>query len=131
MLPSSLPMLITKSTFLAGHQCLKRLYWIVHSRELAVQPDESDQSIIEQGREVGLLAQQMFPGGVTVDSRNREVAIRATRQLMQNPEIPAIFEGAFEHGEVFVRVDVLQRLQDQSWRLIEVKFRPSQICGFR
>jgi predicted RecB family nuclease len=114
-------MLITKSKFLAGTQCLKRLYWIVHSPELAVQPDESDQSIMEQGREVGLLARAMFPGGVTVESREREQAIRMTRELIENPEIPAIFEGAFEHESVFVRVDVLQRRQDQRWRLIEVK----------
>jgi len=39
---------------------------------MAAQPGESDQSIIEQGLEVGLLARQMFPGGVTVDSRDVE-----------------------------------------------------------
>ncbi|MEA3008084.1 MAG: hypothetical protein QOI94_3353, partial [Acidobacteriaceae bacterium] len=93
-------MLITKSKFLAGNQCLKRLYWIVHSPELAVQPDESSQSIIEQGREVGLLARQMFPGGVTVESRDREEAIRATRELIENPEVPAVFEGAFLYRDV-------------------------------
>jgi predicted RecB family nuclease len=114
-------MLITKSKFLAGNQCLKRLYWIVHSPELAVQPDESSQSIIEQGREVGLLARQMFPGGVAVEGRDREEAIRATRELIANPAVPAIFEGAFEHRDVFVRVDILHRRRDQRWRLIEVK----------
>jgi predicted RecB family nuclease len=102
-------------------QCLKRLYLTVHAPELAAQPDESDQSIIEQGREVGLLARQMFPGGVAVESRDREQAIRETRELIDNPEIPAIFEGAFEHRNVFVRVDILQRRRDQRWRLIEVK----------
>jgi len=114
-------MLITKTKFLAGIQCLKRLYFTVHEPELAVQPDESDQAIIEQGREVGLLAQQMFPGGVVVDARNREETIQATRELIANPEVPAIFEGAFEHRGVFVRVDILQRRRDQRWRLIEVK----------
>jgi predicted RecB family nuclease len=114
-------MLITKSKFLAGTQCLKRLYWIVHSPEFAVQPEESVQSIIEQGRQVGLLARQMFPGGVTVEGRDREEAIRTTRELIANPEVPAIFEGAFEHGDVFVRVDILQRRRDKRWRLIEVK----------
>jgi predicted RecB family nuclease len=113
--------MLTKSKFLAGNQCLKRLYWIVRSPELAAQPDESSQSIIEQGLQVGLLAQQMFPGGVTVEGRDQEEAIRATRELMENPEIPAIFEGAFEQGDVFVRVDILQRRRDQRWRLIEVK----------
>jgi Domain of unknown function(DUF2779) len=121
MLPSSSPMLITKSKFLAGTQCLKRLYWIVHSPEMAAQRDESDQSIIEQGRQVGLLAQQMFPSGVTVEGRDREEVIRITRELIANPAVPAIFEGAFEHDDVFVRVDVLQRHQDRRWRLIEVK----------
>ena len=114
-------MLITKTKFLAGIQCLKRLYFTVHEPELAAQPDESVQTIIEQGREVGLLARQMFPGGVAVDCRDREQAIRMTRALIENPEIPAIFEGALEHRNVFVRVDILQRRRDKRWRLIEVK----------
>jgi hypothetical protein len=116
-----IPMLITKTKFLAGIQCLKRLYLTVHAPELEAQPDESDQSIIDQGREVGLLAGQMFPGGVVVDARNREEAVRATRELIENPEVPAIFEGAFEHRGVFVRVDILERCGDRRWRLIEVK----------
>jgi hypothetical protein len=81
----------------------------------------SDQSIIEQGREVGLLARQMFPGGVAVEGRDREEAIRMTRELIANPAVPVIFEGAFEHRDVFVRVDILHRRRDQRWRLIEVK----------
>ena len=118
---NSSPMLITKTKFLAGIQCLKRLYLIAYSPELAAQPDESDQAIIDQGQEVGLLAQQMFPGGLTVDCRDREQAIRMTRELVANPEVPAIFEGAFEHRGVFARVDILHRRRDQRWRLIEVK----------
>jgi predicted RecB family nuclease len=114
-------MLLTKSKHLAAVQCLKRLYLTVHAPELAAQPDESDQSIIEQGREVGVLARQMFPGGVVVESRDREQAIRMTRELIDNPEVPAIFEGAFEHRDVFARVDILQRRRDKRWRLIEVK----------
>jgi predicted RecB family nuclease len=114
-------MLLTKTKFAAGSQCLKRLYLAVHSPELAAQPGDSDQAIIDQGQEVGLLARGMFPGGVAVESRNREQAIRATRELIENPEIPAIFEGAFEHRDVFVRVDMLHRRPDQRWRLIEVK----------
>jgi predicted RecB family nuclease len=114
-------MFITKSGFMAGTQCFKRLYLSVHEPELAAQPDESDQAIIDQGLEVGLLARQMFPGGVAVESRDREQAIRQTRELIANREVPAIFEGAFEHRDVFVRVDLLQRRPNNRWRLIEVK----------
>jgi hypothetical protein len=115
-------MKISKSKFVAGCQCLKRLYLQVHEPELAVQPDAADQAIIEQGREVGLLARQMFPGGVEVNgSSSLDQAIRTTRELVANREVPAIFEATFEHGGVLVRVDILQRRRDKRWRLLEVK----------
>jgi hypothetical protein len=60
-------MRISKSKFMAGTQCLKRLYWQVHEPELAAELDDSSEARIEQGREVGLLARQLFPGGVEVD----------------------------------------------------------------
>ena len=113
---------ISKSKFVAGVQCLKRLYLQVHEPGLAAGLDASNQAIMEQGREVGLLARQMFPEGVEVDSSTGvEQAIRATRELIANPEVPAIFEGTFENGGVLVRVDVLQRRRDGRWRLLEVK----------
>ncbi len=47
---------LTKSKFLAGCQCLKRLYLQVHEPTLVGEPDEATEEIIGQGREVGLLA---------------------------------------------------------------------------
>ena len=55
---------LSKSRFVAGCQCLKRLYWQVHEPELAEEPDSATEAIIEQGREVGRLARTLFPGGV-------------------------------------------------------------------
>ncbi len=113
---------ISKSKFVAGVQCLKRLYLQVHEPGLAAGPGASDQAIMEQGREVGLLARQMFPGGVEVGgSGGLDEAIRMTSELVANPEVPAIFEGTFEHGGVLVRADILQRRRDGRWRLLEVK----------
>ena len=69
-----------------------------------------------------MLARQLFPGGVEVRSEGGlDQAIRATRELIANREVPAIFEGTFEHNGVLVRVDVLHRRKDERWRLIEVK----------
>jgi D-alanine-D-alanine ligase-like ATP-grasp enzyme len=45
--------------------------------------------------------------------------------LIANPEVPAIFEAAFENGGVFVRVDILHRRRDGRWRLIEVNQPPT------
>ena len=79
------------------------------------------EAIIQQGHDVGMLARRLFPGGVEVCERSLDQAIRATRELVANPEIPAIFEGVFEHGGVLVKVDILHRRRDGRWRLIEVK----------
>jgi hypothetical protein len=113
---------ISKSKFVAGLQCLKRLYWQVHEPELAAEPDASDEAEMEQGGEVGLLARQLFPGGEEISGNSGiEQAIRTTRELIANQEVPAIFEAAFENGGVLVRVDILHRRKDGRWRLIEVK----------
>jgi hypothetical protein len=116
-----LPTTITKSKYMAGVQCLKRLYLLVHSPELGQGKTAADFARLDQGRRVGKLAQQLFPGGVEIRTGNPEEAIRTTQELIANPDIPAIFEAAFEHEGVFVRVDILHRCRDGRWRLIEVK----------
>ena len=113
---------LSKSRFVAGCQCLKRLYWLVHQPELAAQPDAAAEAIIQQGHEVGMLARRLFPGGVEVDcSRGLGDAIRATRELLRDQSVPAIFEAVFEHQNVLAKVDILHRRRDGRWRLIEVK----------
>src|ERR1022692_1503298 len=118
---SRLPITISKYKYMAGVQCLKRLYWQVHEPELGGVPDAAAVAIMEQGREVGKLARQLFAGGIEVPFCDPEQAIRITRELIANPEVPAIFEAAFEDGGVLVRVDILHRRRDGRWRLIEVK----------
>jgi hypothetical protein len=103
---------ISKSKYIAGVQCLKRLYWQVHEPLLSAEPDASAHAIMEQGHEVGLLARQLFPGGVEVDgSHGLEQAIRCTRELIANPDVPSIFEGTFENGGVFIKADILAASQ--------------------
>jgi DNA-binding NarL/FixJ family response regulator len=81
-------------------------YLQAHEPELAAEPDAAAEAIIEQGREVGMLARQLFPGGVEVHSPDLDQAIRATRELIANPKVSGIFEGAFEHGGVLVQLIV-------------------------
>lgn len=125
-LPS--PPRLSKSKFLSGLQCHKRVYLEIHRPDLATPPDPSMQAILDMGTEIGLLAQRRFPGGVlaTVGFRQREAALAQTAALLRDPDVPAIFEGAFEHEGVVVRVDILERVRDETgspfaWRLIEVK----------
>jgi predicted RecB family nuclease len=113
---------ISKSRFLAGCQCLKRLYLQVHQPELAPAAVGAVEAIITQGHEIGILARQLFPGGIEVSvPGGLGQAIRTTKELLANPDVPAIFEGAFEHQGVLVKTDVLQRREKSHWRLVEVK----------
>jgi Domain of unknown function(DUF2779) len=119
---------LSKSKFLSGLQCHKRLYLETTQPELAEPPDPSTQAVLAMGIEIGLLARRRFPGGVLVAPalRSRETAVAHTAKLLLDPDVPAIFEGAFEHEGVVVRVDILERVWDagrqhSTWRLIEVK----------
>ena len=125
---TSTPPRLSKSKYLSGLQCLKRVYLEIHHPQLATAPDASTQAILDMGTEIGELARRRFPGGVLVTAghRQREAALAYTAELVQDPTVSAIFEGAFLHDGVLVRVDILERVPSQegispSWRLIEVK----------
>jgi hypothetical protein len=112
---------ISKSKFVAGLQCPKRLFLQVHQPHLAKLTDQGNK---DQGTAVGVLARNLFRGGVLVDADKNHLAdaIRLTQELVNNPEVPAIFEGAFRHDGVLVRVDVLLRSpKKDEFHLIEVK----------
>lgn len=113
---------ISKSKFMAGVQCLKRLYLQVHHPELAPAPPGSTLAMLQQGREVGIMARGAFHGGVLVNTGDQGLAtsIGRTTKLLTDPDVHAIFEGAFEYNNVIVRTDILAR-GPAGWRLIEVK----------
>jgi Domain of unknown function(DUF2779) len=119
---------LSKSKFLSGLQCHKRLYLEVHDPSLATKPDAATQAMFDMGTEVGELARSRFPGGVLVAAgyRQTEAALAQTAELIRDLTVPAIFEAAFLHGGVLIRADVLERVQaaegqPSGWRLIEVK----------
>ena len=115
-------MYLSKSKFVAGHQCLKRLYLQIHEPNLAGEADETTQAVMEQGHEVGRWAQKMFPGGLLIEAGHEELgkAIEQTEQAVAKKH-PAIFEATFSYDNILARVDVLERLPRDRWRLIEVK----------
>ena len=115
--------LLSKSRFLAGLQCQLRLWHQCYNRELASEISAAQQAIFEAGQEVGRLATHLYPGGVLIeeDHLQHSAAVQSTLAAIDNPEIPAIFEAAFVHDDVRIRVDILRRLENGRWNLIEVK----------
>jgi hypothetical protein len=112
---------LTKSRYAAGLQCLRRLWLHVH--EPADREEPTLGSVEEIGLEIGRMARRLFPGGVLVEEAPWEhsKAVTRTATLMADRSVPAIFEAAFEHAGVRVRVDVLERLPRGYWGMREVK----------
>ena len=112
---------LTKSRYMAGLQCLRRL-WLVVNEPGDYEPPPPG-SALDMGIEIGRKAHLLFPGGVLVDEEawQHNDAVAHTIALMNDPDVPAIFEGAVEYDGVRVRADVLYRITDGSWGLGEVK----------
>ena len=114
---------LSKSRFINGSQCHLRLWFDTHQRDYAPAVDEVAQFIFDTGHEVGQLACMRYPGGrlIAQDHRHFDEAVDETRGLIGDRQVPALFEAAFEHEGVAVRADVLERLPEGGWRLVEVK----------
>jgi len=114
---------LSKSRIVAGWKCPTYLWFRVHQPDNdLLQPSLSDMDRMEQGTAVGELACNAFPGGVLIDLPYGQMneKVQATREALA-AGAPAIFEASFWEDGVFVAVDVLERLGDGGFRLIEVK----------
>jgi hypothetical protein len=112
---------LSKSRFMSGRQCSKKLWQTVYDPEPAEEPLPG--TVKGMGIEVGVKARQLWPGGVLIDSPYDDYAeaLRRTEALIADPAIRVIFEAALVHDGLLIRVDALERLPDHRWRLNEVK----------
>jgi len=115
--------MLSKSRFLAGLQCHLKLWYQCFERELIPEVPPSQQAIFDAGHEVGELATQLYPGGILIDEPyyQHKQAVQSTLKAMQDPDVNAIYEAAFIYDGVRIRADILERLGDGSWNLVEVK----------
>ena len=114
---------LSKSRFLSGSQCHLRLWYDFNDRELAPEPSETQYAIFSAGHEVGELACERYPGGhlIAQDHFHFDDALEETKAVLEDSKIPAVYEAAFEFEGLIARVDVIERLPEGGWRLIEVK----------
>ena len=114
---------LSKSRYLSGDQCHLRLWYDTHAPGLAPEVDDNLQARFDTGHEVGEMACRRYPGGhlIAQDHQHVEDALEETRKVIETNASPALFEAAFAHQGVLVRADVIKRLPDDGWELIEVK----------
>jgi hypothetical protein len=112
---------LSKTQFTRGLQCHKSLWLYRHQPELRSEPDAATQARFDAGREVGIVAQQLFPGGTLIafDRREFRKKIDATKAAMEQG-VRTIYEATFSHDGVLVMVDILQKGM-RGWEILEVK----------
>lgn len=113
---------ISKSSFIRGLQCPKSLYLKRHHPELEDEISESQQAIFDKGTNVGIVAQQLFHGGVDLGEyipSDFDKVFTETAKLINDGQ-DVIYEAGFIWNNSICFVDILVR-KDEKWYAFEVK----------
>ncbi len=115
--------LLSKTRLSAGLQCHKRLFLECYSPELADPIDPGQQAIFDSGTAVGELARERIPNGCLIEEEHylHAKAVATTKEALADRTVPAIYEAAFTHDGIRVRVDILARRRGDVFDLVEVK----------
>lgn len=113
---------LTKSRYKLGLECPNKLYY-TRKPQYADNKKEDPflQALAQGGFQVEELARMHYPGGILLEGRDGdyEFLAEATRKQMEQEEV-ILYEPAFDHDDLFVRVDILVK-KGNKIDLIEVK----------
>ncbi len=119
--------ILSKSTFQRGRQCYKSLYLYKNKIFLRDPLSTKQKAVFNRGNKVGLLAQQLFPGGVDVSKLPRlKKGKRSSAQMVVDTQrlieegCSIIYEAAFQYDGVLVILDILVK-ENSVWNAYEVK----------
>ncbi|HEY3114664.1 MAG TPA: DUF2779 domain-containing protein [Gemmatimonadaceae bacterium] len=118
---------LTKKTFLAGAQCLKRMWWEMYDPSAPeTRPGLVSRFRMEEGAKVGILARTFVPGGRLIKrgGRSLNVILADSNEALADLSVPAIYECAVIADNTLVFPDILERV-DGGFCLIEVKSKTS------
>lgn len=113
--------MISKTRYARFLQC-PRLFWLSFNDSGKIAPaDLHQKQLFSSGSEVGLVARQLFPGGVEVpvDPGDIPAMVRRTEELI-NSGTETIYEAAFSVDGLYAAVDILN-FSGGKWHIHEVK----------
>lgn len=118
--PLTTKKLLTKSRFKTGSECATKLCYSDNKDYGNLKSDDAFlKALAEGGFQVGELAKIYHPEGIEVHERDYHSSVTKTNQLLSTKNA-SIFEAAVRHYDLFVRVDILNK-RDQNLEIIEVK----------
>lgn len=113
---------LSKSQYVRGRRCAKRLYLYYFHRDLMKPPSLFEDGILKQGTEVGELARTLFPHGELIHEgadQPLEALGHTARAIASGRTV--LFEAAVEFEDILIRADILVKNDLGAWDLIEVK----------
>jgi len=114
--------LLSKSTYMYGLQCPKRLWLHKNRPDLKDEQSETQEKVFERGTNVGLLARELFPGGRDAsppDPFSYPISVKQTYDWVQSGE-KVIYEASFQYDRVLAAIDILIKERGK-WKAYEVK----------
>jgi len=113
---------ISKSRYVSGVQCEKKLYYDLFRKDLKLPISEQQQELFSSGHFIGHLAQQLYPNGKDATPENYSDfshSFESTKQWI-NDGVETIYEAAFFYDDVMAALDILHHQNGERWA-IEVK----------
>lgn len=112
---------LTKSKFLSGLQCKKKLFLQCFKKQLATPIGDAEQALIDEGAKIEELARKRFPGGCLIKKFKLDKALKETVSVLEKNEYAVIYEPTFFYDNIQVRSDILLKVTNDQFDLIEVK----------
>ena len=115
--------ILSKSTYIKGEQCEKALYLFKNRPFLRDKLSMEQRAKFKRGTDVGILAQQLFPGGINMTPNSPSQFSKKAAETMRNltnPAVKVMYEAVFQYDDTLIMLDIIVRDGDK-WRAIEVK----------
>lgn len=112
---------LTKSKFITGLRCNKKLYLECYKPHLAMPLSETEQTRINESIYIGNIARDIYKNGCLIHTYNNLEALERTKEALLSSEVNTIYEAAFVYDDIFIRADILLKNDDGQIDLIEVK----------
>jgi hypothetical protein len=110
--------LLSKSTFIRSVQCLKSLY--LHKRRPFLRDRLSAEQLAKfrRGTNIGILAQQLFPGGINLQPKSPaqyRKAVKETSEYLSKNKDQIIYEASFQSDQILVILDILVEIEGKTY----------------
>ena len=115
--------ILSKSTYIKGLQCEKALYMQKKHPYLRDKLSIEQRAKFQRGTDVGVLAHEVFPGGIDMSPNAPSQFPKKVQETMDNlgnPEVKVLYEAVFQYNDTLIMLDMLVREGDK-WLAIEVK----------